>query len=331
MRFDFSKLGRAALKIGGALKKASPEIAIIGGTVGLVVAGVIACKQTPKAQQAVEEHREKIEAVVEAEEKGVTNAGEDYSKEDAQHDKALIFAQDGLKMVKLYAGPIILATVSIASILVGARIFRGRLTTLTSAYAVLESNFSKYRDGVIDKFGQEIDKELRLGLKPAIVEAKTIDENGNEKTELKEVATHTYDGHSQYARIFDESSQFWVKNGGMNLSFLMNKQAWLNDKLKRFPYRVYLNEAYRELDLPESPEGQLVGWRYDPSDPTRDSFIDFGIQELVNDPEKFREYMNDHERSFMLDFNVDGRIVDDAYKDDIKLRNERIKFFQHHN
>lgn len=327
MRFDFSKLGRVALKLGGALKKASPEIAIIGGTVGLVVAGVIACKQTPKAAKALEEHREKIETVVEAEEKGVTTAGKDYSKEDAQHDKALILAQDGLQMVKLYAGPVILATISIASILVGARIFRGRLTTLTSAYAVLESNFNKYRDGVIDKFGQEIDKELRLGLKPAIVEEKSVDENGNEKTELKEVATHTYDGYSCYARVFDESSSYWVKNGGMNLSFIQARQAWLNEKLKRFPYRVYLNEAYRELDLPESPEGQLVGWRYDPNDPTRDNYIDFGIQEILNDSERFKEYMQDHERSILLDFNVDGRIIDDAYTDDIKLRSERMRYF----
>lgn len=325
MKFD--KLGKLVLKIGGALKKASPEIAIVGGTVGLVVAGVLACKQTPKALEVVEEHREKIAKVVDSEEEGVTEAGKEYTEKDAQHDKALILAQDGLQMVKLYAGPVILATVSIVSILVGARIFRGRLTTLTSAYAVLQSNFSKYRNGVIDKFGQEIDKELRLGLKPTIVEEKSVDENGNEKTELKEVATHTYDGHSCYARIFDESSSYWVKNGGMNLSFVQARQAWLNEKLKRFPHRVYLNEAYRELDLPESPEGQLVGWRYDPNDPTRDNYIDFGIQEILNDPERFKEYMQDHERSILLDFNVDGRIIDDAYTDDAKLRSERMRYF----
>lgn len=323
----FNKLGQLALKIGAALKKASPEIAIIGGTVGLVAAGVIACKQTPKALEVVEEHREKIAKVVESEEQGVTDAGKEYTKDDAQHDKALILAQDGLQMVKLYAGPVILGVLSITSILVGAKIFRGRLTTLTSAYAVLQSNFAKYRNNVIDKFGRDIDKELRLGLKPTLIEEKSIDENGNEKTETKEVATHTYDGHSCYARIFDESSTYWVKNGGMNLAFVQQRQAQMNDKLKKFPYRVYLNEVYRELDLPESPEGQLVGWQYDPNDPTRDNYIDFGIQEIIDDPEKFKEYMKDHERSILLDFNVDGRIIDKAYADDIKLRSERLRYF----
>lgn len=308
-------VAHVARRAGKAVKGAAPEIAIVGGTVGLVVAGVVACKRTPKAIKVVEEHKEKMEIVAKAEEDGVTAAGEEYSVEDAKHDKAMIFAQDGLQLAKVYGPAVIIAVLSAASILCGSKIFRNRLTAITGAYAILEKNFGKYRDGVIDRFGKEVDKELRLGTKKELIETEEVDENGNKKSVIEEVTTTDYDGYSQYACFFDETCTQWVNDGGRNLSFLMEIQRDFNNRLVAHG-AVFLNDVYAALGRARTKEGQRVGWIYDPSDPRRDNYIDFGISEVVRNRSTIKEFMKNHEKSLLLDFNVDGDIYDDFEKFD---------------
>lgn len=311
MKINFNGLTRVLSTIGRALKNAAPEIAIVSGTVGLVAAGVVACKETPKAMKIVEEHKEKIAITEKAAEDGVTMAGETYTAEDEKHDKAIIFCQDATQLIKTYAPAIIIATLSVITIFAGGKIFRKRLTAITGAYAMLESNFSKYRKAVVEKFGKETDQELRYGVRKEVIEEKTIDEDGNEKTELKEVKTTDYDGHSDYARLFDEYNPNWKKNANWNMTWLLAQQQWANDRLRERKY-VFLNEIYQDLEVDESEEGQLVGWVYDPSHP-ESNFISFGLEPIIKDKNMLEDVMNDHERSFLLDFNVRGFILDKVY------------------
>lgn len=313
----FRNIARAASKVGRALRKAAPEIAIVTGTAGVVTAGVVACVKTPKAMKIVEEHKEKMETVNQCLEDGVTSSGEEYTEEDARKDRLLIFGQDAGLMVRNYAIPVAIAALSILAIFGGSKIFRKRLTAITGAYALLEQSFSEYRKNVVEKFGKDIDQELRLGLKKELVEKTTIDENGNEKKEMVEETTTTYDGYSQYARFFDENSTCWEKDGGHNLSFLINQQKYANDKL-RSEGILFLNDVYASIGLPRTEMGQFAGWIYDPSNPDIDSYVDFGIEEVVTNRAKFKEFMKDHERSLLLDFNCDGTVTRYLEKLDIK-------------
>ena len=302
---NFSCITRALARAGRAIKNASPEIAIVAGTIGLVTAGVIACKETPKAMKVIEEHKEKMKAVDEGEEKGALVDGRSYSVEDARHDRALILKQDGIQLVKHYAPAVVLASLSVVSIFAGGKILRNRLTTVTAAYGLLEQRFAKYRNNVIEKYGADIDKELRYKLKDEISEVQKDDGT----TEVKEVKTCKYDGYSDYARIFDASNPNWVKDGPRNLLFIENQQMYANDKL-RIEGVLYLNDVYKMLGFPRSPEGQLVGWVYDPKNDAIDNFVDFGITEILRNKKELYSVMRDHDRDFILDFNCDGRIID---------------------
>lgn len=299
---------RVAKNVGRALKSAAPEIAIVTGTVGLVTAGVIACKQTPKAMAVAKEHNEKVDICDKCLEDGVTSTGDEYTADDHKKDRAMIFTQDALAMAKVYAIPLIIAALSVTSIFAGGRIFRKRLTALGGAYALLESTFAKYRKGVIDKFGEDVDKELKYGFKKELVEEKSVDENGKENSEIKEETVTDYDGYSQYARFFDETCPDWEKDGGKNLSFLINQQKWANDRLFR-EHVLFLNDVYTSLGIPRTAQGQYAGWIYDPSNPNIDSYVDFGIQDVIRDKAKFKDFMKDRERSILLDFNCDGNIL----------------------
>ena len=69
-----------------------------------------------------------------------------------------------------------------------------------------------------------------------------------------------------------------------------------------------MNDVYDMLGFPKTKAGQIVGWVYDENDNTRDNFVDFGFTNI--NKEKCRDFVNGYERNVILDFNVDGNILD---------------------
>lgn len=87
---------------------------------------------------------------------------------------------------------------------------------------------------------------------------------------------------------------------------LKSIQSQLNDQLKRDGF-LFLNDAYEALGFQRTAEGQVVGWLYCDDNTVGDNFVDFGI---FDDMYKAKEnFINGYERNIILDFNVDGPIV----------------------
>lgn len=110
--------------------------------------------------------------------------------------------------------------------------------------------------------------------------------------------------YSIYARFFDESSSVWSKDAEQNLTFLKLQQQNANAKLKVQGY-LFLNDVYDMLGIARTKAGQVVGWVYDENNTRGDNYVDFGIYKDGN-----RTFVNGYERSILLDFNVDGNILD---------------------
>ena len=89
--------------------------------------------------------------------------------------------------------------------------------------------------------------------------------------------------------------------------FLKKAESFANDKLRINGY-LFLNEVYEMLGIPKTKAGQVVGWVYDEKNASGDNFVDFGIFD-INNP-KARDFVNGYERVIILDFNVDGVILD---------------------
>ena len=109
---------------------------------------------------------------------------------------------------------------------------------------------------------------------------------------------------SIYARFFDESCPAWNKDSECNKTFLKLQQDFANELLKMKGH-LFLNEVYDMLGMPRSKAGQVVGWLYDEQNPEGDNFVDFGIFDDYN-----ADFVNGYSRTVLLDFNVDGNIVD---------------------
>lgn len=300
-----SKLTRTLNRVGLKLKKHSPEILVVTGVVGTVASAVMACKATTKIDEVLAETKENVEKTKDyVEKKGFS---EKYTEEDYKKDLTIFYARGGLELVKLYAPSVALGALSITAILSGHNVLRKRNVALAAAYATVEKGFKEYRGRVVERFGEELDRELKYNIKAKEVEETTVDEKtGEEKVTKKTVNVADPNNYSTYARFFDDGCTGWTKDPEYNLMFLKNQQRYANDLLKSRGH-LFLNEVYDMLGIPRTKAGQVVGWIYDEEYPNGDNFVDFGIYDLYN--EKARDFVNGYERTILLDFNVDGDIM----------------------
>lgn len=297
-------LTRTFHKLGHQLKKHSPEILLGAGVIGTVVGAVMACKATTKLQGILDETKESVEAIHEVVESG--EYGDEYTAEDGKKDLAIVYAQTGLKLVKLYGPALAVGTASIGCILASHNILHKRNLALAAAYTAVDTSFKNYRSRVVDRFGKALDRELKYNIHTQEVEETVVDEKGKEKVVKTTVEISGPRDHSEYARCFDETCPNWTKDAEYNLMFIKQQQNYANDKL-RHEGIVFLNDVYKMLGFQLSKAGQQVGWVYDESG-DGDNFIDFGIHDL-HDANK-RAFVNGYERSIWLDFNVDGVVYD---------------------
>lgn len=292
-------------KIVFQLKKHSPEILVVAGVIGTVTSAVLACKATTKIGAVLEKTKENVDTIHNCMED--KSLAEDYSSEDAKKDLIIVYAQTGINLAKLYAPAIALGVLSLGGILASNDILRKRNVALAAAYATIDKGFKEYRGRVVERFGQEIDRELRHNIKAKKFEETIIDENGKEKKVKTTVDVADPSEYSDYARFFDDGCTGWVKDSEYNLMFLRAQQAFANDKL-RAQGRLFLNEVYDMLGIPPTKAGQVVGWIYNVNNPIGDNYVDFGLYDICR--EKVRDFVNGYERTILLDFNVDGNIWD---------------------
>ena len=307
MKTDIMKnVTRNFSKIGFQLKKHSPEILVVAGVVGAVTSAVMACKATTKVHDILEDTKTKVDQVHEV----LANDDipeEKYSVEDSKKDLAIIYAQTGFEFVKLYGPSVALGVLSITAILTSNNILRKRNLALAAAYTTIDRSFKEYRGRVVERFGKDLDHELKYNIKAKEIEETVANEDGTETTETKTVDVANPTEYSDYARFFDEACSGWTKDPELNLMFLKRQQSYANDLLQRRGY-LFLNEVYDMLGIPRTKAGQVVGWVYDENCPVGDNYVDFGIYDIHR--EKCRDFVNGYERTILLDFNPDGNILD---------------------
>lgn len=306
-----TKVKVGANKVAFAAKKNAPTIAVIFGIVSVTGAIVTACKATTKVSKVIDEAKDDIDKVHKCEEAGEVTIYADneptttpYTEEDKKKDLTIIYTQTALKVVRTYAIPVILYTVGVASIIWSHTTMLKRNSALAAALATAIAANNEYRQRVIDKFGKEVDDELRLGLKARDCEKIEIDENGNETRTKETINTVNLSNCSEYARYFDSSCNGWDINEDYCHMFLNAQETYANNLLQANGY-LFLNEVYEMLGIPKTKAGQVVGWVWDPSGKSGDNFVSFGIRDVHRD-----DGMGGYEEVIVLDFNVDGNIWD---------------------
>ena len=298
---------RTASKYGYKLKKASPTIMIFGAAIVGVAATVSACKATVKAQDILEDHNEMVKAIHETKEKVdsgemILKEGAAYTENDYKKDLTTAYVQTGLKLAKIYAPAVTMGTVALGCMFGSHHIMTKRNASLTAAYIALDKAFNEYKGRVTDRFGDRVQHEIEHGVKAVEIENKEVHEDGTE--ELVKAYVDEADGvHSPYDLLFDEMIDEWQPDAEYNKWHLTDVENTATRRLRGQGY-LFLNDVYRMIgrynsgEMIVKPEGQIVGWLYDPNNESLHNCVKLGLDKMQGD------------RSVVLHFNVDGPIID---------------------
>lgn len=263
--------------------KFSPEILTTVGVTGVITSGVLAARATLRLEDVLDNGRRRLAEAMDL-------AADGHVPPSTVNTARLASALD---IVKLYGPSVSLGLASLVCIISAQGILKKRNAALAAAYTTLEGAYKSYRDRVKEEFGEEKERDIYLNLKDEVVK--------NKETGKDEKITTIGDPSKlgPYVRLFDETNPNWTKQADQNLFFLRAQQNYFNDLLRARGH-IFLNEVFDGLGMEHTAAGAISGWRI--SD-VGDNFVDFGIYTAEN-----RHFVEGHERSIWLDFNVDGVI-----------------------
>lgn len=310
------KLGSTALF---KVKQYSPEIMTVAGIGGLIFATYKFATAKSKAEDILDQHAYKMNAIKQAVQ---ISDSEAYTEGDKRQDTVLTYMQTGKDFLVLYTPIFALGVGSIAAIIGGQRILRKRNIALVAAYKVIDAAFSEYRARVIDELGADRDFHFRYGTEYKTITEEVVNKDGKTTKKKQKVQVLSDNaGSSMYSRIFKKQvydtdggytgSSQWSPHPDYNAQNLVLKNAWANEHLRAQGY-LFLNDVYENLGFPRTKAGQIVGWRWDGSG---DNYVSFGpeVDALLNKTAGYLAYQGGME--FLLDFNVDGPILDNVFND----------------
>ena len=305
----FNSIATTFKGIAASARQHSPEILIVGGIIGGIGTVVLACRATLKAEAVVSEAKENLAKIEECQN---SMDSKKYSEEDAVNDRRTVYIQTAVKVAGHYLPAVGLGNLSLTGIIKSHDILSKRNVALAAAYMTVDTAFKEYRGRVREKFGDEVENQLRYGLVTKEIEEKIIDEKGKEKT-VKKTVTVCEGGPSEYARFFDEDNPNYIDQDGPTMLFIGGQENYLNDLL-RVNKIVYLNDVYRELGFKPSKAGAVVGWVYDKDGDEGDNYIRISKQWVDVPTESVITGEVMYEKKLLLDFNVDGPILDHAVR-----------------
>ena len=205
------------------LGKHSPEILTGIGVTGMITTTVLAVKATPKAIMLIE------------------------CKKDELETEKLTVVETVKAAWKPYVPAAVLCVASVTCIVGASAVNYKRNAALATAYAISERTLVRYRDKVIETFGEKKEKEVR--------EKVAQDEVNNNPVSNSQVII-TAKGNTL---CMDSISGRYFKSDMDKINKAINE---INRQMTYQQY-VSLNEFYYELGLEGIATGSLLGWNLD--------------------------------------------------------------------
>lgn len=257
-------------KVAFKIKKASPEILLVGGIVCLVGGTIMACKATKKAEEVMDECKERVDKLHDVMD-DETVALSVHEEKAIKHDIMKLKAQHLGKLAGVYAPSVALIAAGIAMEFTSHGIMKKRNGMLLASYNALDAMFKTYRQRVLsEEDGKERDRRYLTGrdgrsdvlTEDEMNELSTVDKINHDAAAMINVMNDDI-WYDHYTCRFDaNTSMFFSMHPFSNLQRIRSVEDIMSSRLMEKGY-VCLNEVLHELGMDPVPWGQLVGRIYD--------------------------------------------------------------------
>lgn len=285
-------LTRAVSKQALTVQKHGPHILFGAGVVGVITAGVLACRATLKLGDTLDDFKAEIDDCKKEYYNPQVLSHREYTLADNRKDLTFIYVKGTANIAKLYAPAVVIGTVSIAALTGSHVTLARRNAALAAAYTTLSEAFNKYRGRVREQYGEDKERELYHGA-PVAIDKKT------EGLVIKQ--TDPSGMGSPYSVWFDSRNPNWQKNGDYNREYIRLQLIEANRRLHARGH-LFLNELYDELGIDHTSTGAITGWIFPPREGC-DGEIMCDIYATQ------QEFMYGAEYALLLDFNVDPGVI----------------------
>lgn len=291
------RLTRFSGKSSVKLSKHAPTLLVVGGTAGLIATAFVAARAVRKAEPVLAQHKSDRESIGAVPKKGTV------SNEDRKLVQVAVietYYNTTLGLAKVYGPAIALGVLSTGSILYGHKLIHGRHLATLAAYSGLSEQFASYRGRVRQTLGEKAEQDIFNGAHGQYVE------DPDHKGEFKlQPVWNEGDPAPSLRPWFDENNEYFKQEPGVNKMWLTGVQTHMN-QLFQVKGHLFLNEVKDALNMPRTPDGQVLGWVLGAG--TGDNFVDFGF--LANDDPNTVAFRNGETARVQFNFNVDGVVHD---------------------
>lgn len=218
-KVNFSQITRS---IRESVTRRSPEILTGIGIAGMLTAGVLAVKETPKALRLIE-----------------------AKKKEQNVDK--LKTRDTVKAAwKCYIPSVVLAGLSTTCLIGSSRVNSKRNAALATAYKISETALTEYREKVVETIGEKKEQAIREAIAKDKVEDKPV------------TKSEVFIAGGGDTLFLDTTSDRYFTADLERIRRAIND---LNERMiNGFEPYVSLNDFYSEIGLKYTLVGDEVGW-----------------------------------------------------------------------
>ena len=301
---------RGLIKFGLALKKHSPKILAVVGTVSTVGGVVWACKSTMDSADDIKKAHNEIEEV------------------KASMDSGAIEIKDGKRAIRSarvecfkcvaprFIGPVVMIGGGLYSLLKSGMIYAEWLAATSSALKSEHARRELLEENVRREYGQEALERLKYGLYDDTAEIRTTNDKNVEIGQIEgfnEVLDRSKVGHFTY--IFDKRSNRYMSSADHCENYFDTIEKIFTQRLQTNGV-LWLWEVLRDLDIkPETPEAAKfahnVCWIYDPSDKNKDCYVSLRAKRVYDGDS--RNFKSGFEPVYIIDPNYDSASTSDWF------------------
>lgn len=255
---------RNAKQFGFKVKAHSPEICLVTGGIAIIAGFVLACVDTVDIAETNEQVNDILEEArnIDAEgiEKGRIMTG--------------AYAKAAWLYLKRYFRSTGCTTVGLTLMTASFVIEKGRYNKSAAAYMELLGMATLYRNRLIDRYGEEVDRELRFGTHKETVKNKVLGEDGKMHTIKEEIDVLDANDIPTDEYVFEIGPQLpdgtpnpmWNDDRAYMVDSFTRLEQSLNDELHMRAHStgkhgvMFKNEVTDQFCYPRTKIGQTHGY-----------------------------------------------------------------------